>query len=190
MICQSLDLSSCHPRGSNVNNPWAQAEPSTQPFISLLLSVPGTGAFVFSLRPETLQELHGKDLLSFSFCLCEQLRLTGWGQEKVQLRGVCCSVRPSREGMLFPSVLAAAIWKKKKKSISPGCRQGLLALCQSSSSSGCSLYPGDSLLAVLAITDVSRKAAARRSRQQDSRAYCPNTSCMGFFFFLNIYFRN
>lgn len=118
MICQSLDLSSCHPRGSNVNNPWAQAEPSTQPFISLLLSVPGTGAFVFSLRPETLQELHGKDLLSFSFCLCEQLRLTGWGQEKVQLRGVCCSVRPSREGMLFPSVLAAAIWKKKKKHFS------------------------------------------------------------------------
>lgn len=36
---------------------------------------------MFSLLLETLQGLLGKDILPFTFCLCEQVGLPGWGWE-------------------------------------------------------------------------------------------------------------
>lgn len=70
-------VSFCHPRDSNVNNHQSQAESFTQLF-TLVLSVPGTSAGVFSLWPDTLQGKTFCPLLSV--CVNNQSYLGGAGR--------------------------------------------------------------------------------------------------------------
>lgn len=112
LIYHLLDPGPCHLRDSNVKNLWAQAESATSLFICLLLSVPGSSGCEFSLLPETLQGLPGKDILSFVFCLCERVMLPGWGWKGAALGyALFCQTLEERDAL---SICAGCGYLRKK----------------------------------------------------------------------------